>query len=160
MVDTILTKRAGTHAKRGQQLVEFAMVVPLFFFLIFAVLDLGHIFYVEMTLQNAIRQAGRYAVTGNSGYNGATNRYQSIQQVAQQASIGLIDAGSVEVGVVTNPVSGGPAEITWGTAGGPSDTVIVEMNTTVPLFTPMMGVFFPNGGDSITVSTTFRNEPF
>jgi Flp pilus assembly protein TadG len=160
MNDTALTKRGRTRADRGQQLVEFAMIVPLFFFLIFAVLDLGHIFYIEMTLQNAIRQAGRYAVTGNSGYNGAANRLQSIQQVAQQESIGLINAGSVEVGVVTNPVSGGPAEIIWGTAGGPSDTVIVELSTTVPFFTPMIGAFFPNGGDTITVSTTFKNEPF
>ncbi|HMD77213.1 MAG TPA: TadE family protein, partial [Terracidiphilus sp.] len=46
-------------------LVEFALVVPLFLLLVFAVADFGRLFFMQMTLQNAVRQAGRFAMTGS-----------------------------------------------------------------------------------------------
>jgi len=41
------------------------IIVPLFFLLVFAVVDLGRLFFVQMALQHAMRQAARLAVTGN-----------------------------------------------------------------------------------------------
>ena len=76
-----------TRPMRGQSLVEFALVAPMFFLLVFAVADVGRLFYVQMTLQNAVRQAGRYAMTGNH-LSGQT-RVQSVIQIAQQAAMGL-----------------------------------------------------------------------
>ncbi len=161
MDDTVLTKRGGIRSRHGQSMVEFAMVVPLFFLLVFGIIDIGRIFYVEMTLQNALRQAGRFAVTGDNHYNGqATNRLDAIQLTAQQAAVGLIgNAGSIQVGVVTNSANG-QYEVEWGNAGGPNDTVIVQLTVALQLFTPMIGQFFPNGSDSLSVSTAFKNEPF
>jgi len=46
--------------------VEFALVAPMVFLLLFAVFDFARLFYVEMTLQNAVRVAGRYGVTGTT----------------------------------------------------------------------------------------------
>src|SRR5581483_8506070 len=51
------------RSMRGQSLVEFAMIALLF--LLFGVVDFGRLFFVQMTLQNAVRQAGRFAITGN-----------------------------------------------------------------------------------------------
>ena len=51
----------------GQTLVEFAISATVFFLLIFATLDFGFLFFAKVTLQNAVRQAGRYAITGNCG---------------------------------------------------------------------------------------------
>jgi Flp pilus assembly protein TadG len=59
----------------------------MFFLLFFAVFDFSRLFYVEMTLQNAVPAAGRYASTGNhlpdpqhQGQN--LSRVNSIIQVA------------------------------------------------------------------------------
>src|ERR1017187_5492312 len=47
------------HSARGTTLVEFAFVLPMFVLLLFAVADFARLFYIEMTLQNAVREAGR-----------------------------------------------------------------------------------------------------
>lgn len=145
------------RAHRGQSLVEFAMVVPLFFVLLFGMIDIGRVFYAQMTLQNAMRQAGRYAVTGNHLTQG-TNvlaRAQSIAQVAQQAAVGLVlDVASIQI-------NGQSSTNATANTGGPSGTVTISMTTRLQLITPLIGRFFgPNGVYTFTVSTTFRNEPF
>lgn len=44
---------------RGQSLVEFALVLPLFVFLLFAVIDGGRYVYLSSTLSNAAREGAR-----------------------------------------------------------------------------------------------------
>ena len=47
-------------------MVEFLLVAPLFFFLIFAVFDFGHLFLVQMEVENAVQEAGPVRVHGES----------------------------------------------------------------------------------------------
>ena len=149
-------KRHKFGVSKGQSLTEFAMVLPLLLLLIFGVVDFGRLFFVEMTLQNAVRQAGRFAVTGNHlpdstkpGVN--MSRVNSIKQVAQDAAIGL-DVTSIQISSKT----GGS-----GNAGGPGDTVTISITSNLKLITPIIGQFFgSNSTYTFTVSVSFRNEPF
>lgn len=51
---------------RGQALVEFAMVAPLFFMLLFGIVEVGRfIFYYEV-LNNATREGARYAIVNGA----------------------------------------------------------------------------------------------
>jgi Flp pilus assembly protein TadG len=50
---------------RAQPTIEFILAVPLFLFLMFAVLDFSRMFFVQLNLQDAIEQAARIASTGN-----------------------------------------------------------------------------------------------
>ena len=50
------------HAFKGQSLVEFALVFPLFFFLITGLFDLGRAVFAETTLNNAVREGTRFAI--------------------------------------------------------------------------------------------------
>ena len=145
-------KRASTE---GTSLLEFALVVPMFFLLLFGLMDFARLFYVEITLQNAVRQAGRYAITGNhlpdpqhQGQN--LSRVASITQVAQNAAQGL-DVSAIQVSSL-----GGGA----GSAGGPGDTVTISLTTNLKLMTAMIAQFFKNGTYTFTVSVSFRNEAF
>ena len=47
---------------RGQALVEFAFVAPIFFLLLFAILDFGRYVYYVQILNNAAREGARVAV--------------------------------------------------------------------------------------------------
>lgn len=47
---------------RGQSLVEFALVLPVFLLILVAVFDLGHVVWANDTLSNAAREAARYAI--------------------------------------------------------------------------------------------------
>ena len=146
-------KRLGSA--RGQTLLETAIVVVLFFLLTFGVLDFGRMFYVQMTLQNAVREAGRFASTGNHlpdpnhpGQN--LSRVNSIIQVATQAAMGT---SVTNIQIISQ--QGGK-----GNPGGPGDTVTVSLTTNLKLITPLIAAFFPGGQYTFTSSTTFRNEPF
>jgi Flp pilus assembly protein TadG len=149
-----VTRRARRFA-RGQTMVEFILVAPLYFFLTFAVIDFGRMFFVQMNLQQAVQEAARYASTGNhlpnpnnAGQN--LSRVASIISMAQQAA-----AGANITNIQVSSLVGGA-----GSAGGPGDTVTVSVTTSLPLMTPMAASFFPNGAYTFTSSATFKNEPF
>ena len=146
---------SNRRSMRGQSLVEFAMIAPLFFFLLFGVVDFGRLFFVQMTLQNAVRQAGRFAITGNHlqdpknpGQN--LSRVNSIIKIATEASAGLDISG-----ITISSAKGGP-----GSAGGPGDTVTVSITDNLKLITPIIAQFFPSGTYRFTVGVTFKNETF
>jgi Flp pilus assembly protein TadG len=150
-----LVSRDGFKSMRGQTMVEFALVAPILLLLIFAIVDFGQLFYLQMMTQNAVQQAGRYAVTGNHmadpknpGQN--LSRVNSIIQTAQQLAPG-VNFSNISI----SSQQGGA-----GSAGGPGDIVTVSLTTTMQFVTPLIGSFFPNNTYSFTSSVTFRNEPF
>lgn len=153
----ILDNRDGgrrTASTRGNTLVESAIVISLFFFLMFAVVDMATLFYAQTTLQDAVREAGRYAITGNHQQDPGNpgqqlSRVNSIIAVARQAAMGL-NISSIQV----SSISGGN-----GSAGGPGDTVTVSLTSSVPLLTPFFSQMF-HGAFTFTVSTRFKNESF
>jgi hypothetical protein len=130
------------HTK-GAAIVEFALVAPLFFLLAFGIIDFGRLFYTQMTLQEALREAGRFAVTGRTLTNTMT-RVESIKAVAQRV------AGIPLDGITVMPPDG----------GGPRQSVTVSLTYRLTLITPFIGRFFNDGIYQFTVGTTFQNEPF
>lgn len=47
---------------RGQGLVEFAFVLPIFLLMLFAIIDIGRVVWANDSLANAAREAARYAI--------------------------------------------------------------------------------------------------
>jgi len=139
----------------GNAIVEFTLVLPLFLYMMCGIADMARIFYVETTLQNAVRAGGRYASTGNHQpdpqHAGQTlNRVQSINLITQQAAIGLSTAA-----LNVSSAQGGS-----GSAGGPGDTVTLTLSSPVRLLTPIVANFFTNGSYTVSVTSSYRNEPF
>ena len=65
----------------GQALVEIAISLSIFLLLAMGTIDFAILFNHKLTLQNAVRQAGRYAITGqcHSGANGSPcSRYNGL----------------------------------------------------------------------------------
>jgi Flp pilus assembly protein TadG len=54
---TFLTRKRS----RGQALVEFALVIPVFLFILFALIDMGRYVYLNSTLSQAAREGARVA---------------------------------------------------------------------------------------------------
>jgi Flp pilus assembly protein TadG len=138
-------------------MLEFAIVAPLFFFLICGVMDYGRLFFVEMNLQDAVQQAARFASTGDHLPNPndpgqSLSRANSIIATAQAAAQG---AGVSISNIQISSLQGGS-----GSAGGPGDVVTISLTTNLSLMTPMVARFFPNGIYTFTSSATIKNEPF
>jgi len=81
------------HAMRGQTLVEFALVFPVFVLLLFGLIDLGRYVYVVNAFNQTAREATRYGSVEQWAYNcpaGVTpqNRLTCTAQVARDRLIG------------------------------------------------------------------------
>jgi hypothetical protein len=60
---------SGTRTRtksRGQAIVEFALVAPLFFLALFAIIEFGWYVYQVQTLNDAAREGTRYAIVHGS----------------------------------------------------------------------------------------------
>ena len=57
----------------GQELVEFAIILPLLLIIAFGVLDLGRAFHAVITITNVAREGARYGVDFNWKDPGLTN---------------------------------------------------------------------------------------
>ena len=141
---------------RGQSTVEFALVLPIFAMVFFAIVEFGHLFYVNLTLRQAIGQAGRFMVTGRTT-DVSIPREVAIKNAFDKWLIGT-GAGLQSFQMTCNGVP---------CTGGISDeTVVLTATFNKPLFTVLFAQFFPGGGGCpagnvcFTLSTTWKNEPY
>src|ERR1035441_146049 len=84
----ILLKR--NRSSRGQALVEFTLVAMIFFLLAFAVIDFSWLLFNQMSMQDAVREAARYASTGQviaPPTGPPLSRIDSIDQTLQNAAV-------------------------------------------------------------------------
>lgn len=56
-------RRSSRARSRGQGLVEFALVIPIFLVMLFGIIDVGRYVYMSSTLSQAAREGARLAAT-------------------------------------------------------------------------------------------------
>jgi Flp pilus assembly protein TadG len=162
--------------KSGQAAVELALVSTPFFLLLFGIVELGLIFLVSSSLENATAQAARTIRTG-SFQNGSTPTGAALKASicanfdwlpADCSSNLFLDVRTFSTfSSVTapQPVSNGsfnPSALSCN-PGGPGDIVVVRAYYLWPLIAPLMSKALQqvNGGKTLITSTaTFRNEPY
>ncbi|MGQ9467711.1 MAG: TadE/TadG family type IV pilus assembly protein [Anaerolineae bacterium] len=93
--------------KRGQSVVEFALLLPVLLFILMGLLDVGRVFYVQVTLRDMAAEGASYASIHPSDASG-------IWQRAAEASGGLITVSPSDVDVEYPPVLyvGAPITVT------------------------------------------------
>ena len=52
-------------SEQGQELVEFALVLPLLLLILFGAVDLGRVFHAQITIANAARVGARFGMNWN-----------------------------------------------------------------------------------------------
>jgi type II secretory pathway pseudopilin PulG len=154
---------------KGQTTVEFALVAVLLLTILFAIVDLSVLFYVERTVQEAVREGARYAITGQR--TETLNRRQSMQKVIEEASRGLLYQNKLPEKDPTVCVlipsetrnfsnySGYRCE-PIGDTGGPNDILVVSLTYSWPLMTPFVKPFFNGDTYTFTTRVTMKNEPW
>ncbi len=79
--------RRRMRASRGQGLVEFSIVLPLFLVMLFGVVDFGRVIWADDSLANAAREAARFAIVhGGTASNACPVGPPSITAVIPAAS--------------------------------------------------------------------------
>jgi Flp pilus assembly protein TadG len=141
-----IVRRRPVHRSRGQTLVEFALVFPIFMLVLFGIIDVGRFVYVSNSLNEASREGARY---------GSVEQWQ----YSCPASVGSPDRFTCTSAVTLGRLAGAPANVaatvtckTVGAGGvlsnvtaskcGQNDLLIVQ--ATAPSFqflTPGIGRF-------------------
>jgi len=153
--------------EKGQVLVEFAVVAAILLGMLFAIVDLAFMFYVNLTMQNAVREGTRYAITGQ----GNPDRMSALIQQIKKCSDGFCNVYDRNLHVPKDPQVSviDPAQVTFTNysghqqssgAGSANDVIVVSLTYTGALLTPILKPFFPNGQYTFTVKTTMKNENF
>ncbi len=95
----VCRNRDGRRAykQRGSQVVEFGLIIVPFCAFIFLLMDLSWAIFVKATMQYAVREGVRYAVTSQT--MPAMGQDASIKTVVQQNAMGFLNgsAGAAEI---------------------------------------------------------------
>lgn len=120
--------------ERGQDLVEYAITLPIFMILVFGIIDIGRAAYYFSALQNGSREAARYAIVNPGDDVG-------IEAHVRGRVIGLDQSDFI----VVSPV--------WTT-----ETVTVTLQFSFVPVTPIISSVLPGGVVSMESSSTMLRE--
>ena len=131
----MVTKRVIGLARKnaGQELLEFAITLPIFLLIVFGIFDLGRVVYYASALQNAAREGARY---------GVVNPYDDTQITGRvkDRSLGL-DPDDITIGV------------NWS-----CKSVKVDVDFYFRPVTPFIGAFLPGGDVNVTLGSELQRE--
>jgi Flp pilus assembly protein TadG len=174
----IAALRRFVRAQRGATAIEFAIIALPFMVLLFGIVELGMVFLVSTTLQNATDNAARQIRTGQFQTSGANTKADFKTLVCNNMTwLSSPCAGKLTVDVQTfanftalnakgqvNAATFDPNNLCW-SAGQPGDIVLVRAYYQWDVFTPLLNAALVNMGAGsgkrlISAATSFRNEPW
>lgn len=145
--------RRRTPRSQGQAIVELALILPVLLVLLASALDLGRLFYSQITVNDAAREGALEASRNPTSYiantactsvNLKSNRVMC--RTLNEAKGGFVEVAPADVTMTCSTSPCPPAKAALG------DTVSVSVNGRFTLITPLLAVFF--GGQTITFSST------
>lgn len=153
------------------------MVALPFFFMLFAIMEIGLIFVTDSILENATVETGRLIRTGQAA-NSKLTAEQFKTALCSRMSIFSSDCSSranVDVREITqfrtasppDPLANGKTFDSSGlvyVTGQPGSLMLIRVWYAQPLVTPFMAQSLSklkdSGATMLTATTTFRNEPY
>jgi Flp pilus assembly protein TadG len=151
--------RTRGHSK-GQALVEFAVVIPIFLLILFGALDLGRVIWANDIVANAAREGARYAsVHGSSELTQVASkdeiRAHTLESLvaAGQSPVVTVCYASVQIATQKSGCSGSQDES--GASNRRGALVTVNVTTTVEIFTgSLLGMsnFTVNGTSTVLIN--------
>jgi PKD repeat protein len=136
---------------RGQSLVEFALVLPLLLVFLATVLDLGRIYYANISLLNAAREGAFQASKTPGSYQANqpcnTNTNLIVCRVQLESKGSMVEIADTDIAVSCSK-TGCPLEA--------NSTVRVEVAGQFQLITPILGFIF--GGQTINMESSATQQ--
>jgi Flp pilus assembly pilin Flp len=171
--------------RRGSAAVEFALVAPMFFGLLFAIVETAMVFFANEMLETITQDSARIIQTGQAMTPGGVSATQTgpltaaqFQQYVCTQIPALFSCDNVYIDVESySPSQAWPASFSnqidsngnfissnlQYDTGGPCDVVIVRLFYQWPLFVTGLGFNLSNlAGNKrlLWSSAAFRNEPY
>lgn len=140
----------GRHRpSRGQALVELALILPVMLVMFASALDLGRLYYSQITINNAAKEGALEASENPTSFDSTrdcdtdTNRVICLVINEAKGSLISITPGDVALACDPNPCPTEPAI---------GDTVEVTVTAQFAMVSPILSVFF--GGQTVPISSS------
>ena len=134
---------------RGQAMLELALITPVLLLLLLGAIDLGRVWYSEITIANAAREGVMEAAFAPTSFQAGQNcdkvNNRVMCRAINEAANSFVTVKKADVTMTCNP------SCTPGTPAAPH-TVSVRVQGHFSLITPLMGTF--TGGQNITLAHT------
>jgi Flp pilus assembly protein TadG len=169
-------RRAWRRDERGSVAIEFAIIAPIFFFLMFVIAETALVFVAEQVMDNAVFETARLIRTGQAQGPPAMSQADFKNAVCARASVFIncssssfyLDVKSYATFgdmIVSNPIDSDENFTDAGTYdyGSASDIVVVRAYYQWPtnqIFGSLSLKNLSNGKRLIGSFAAFRNEPF
>jgi Flp pilus assembly protein TadG len=165
--------RRFRRSRRGSAAVQFALVAPVFFALLFAIIETAIVFFASQVLETITQNSARMILTGQA-QTAAYSQSQFKTYVCTQIPA-LFNCNNVYVDVESynsfNAIainsqidgSGNFVNNMQYNPGGPGDIVVVRLFYQWPIFVTTLGYNISNmsGNMRLLVATAaFQNEPY
>ena len=158
--------------RRGSAAVEFALVAPIFFALLFAIVEVALMFFASQVLETVAQTSARYILTGQA-QSGSLTQAQFKTYVCNQIPA-LFSCANLIVNVqsFSSPASASYMSLFDASCniptlsyspGGPGDTVLIQVGYKWQLFVTGFGYNIadcPNSQKKLVASAAFQNEPY
>lgn len=138
-----------------------AIIAPVFLLILLSLVELSMMFFVTLTMQYAVREGARYAITGQSNLDpntGNQQRYAAIIASIKDNSLGFYDQLAPVISV--NGTSYGTGTYSNGMFGVPGSIIVLQLDCNWAVATPFLSSVFTNGKYHFAVAATMRNEYF
>ena len=132
--------RLCRNNRRGAAAVEFAIIAPVFFLLVFGMIEFGRMIMVQQIITNASREGARIAVLDGATTNGVTT------QVTNYLDGASISGASVTV--TPDP----PTDAQWG------EPVTVDVSIPFSNVSWLPAPMFVGSDTELSASTSMRRE--
>jgi Flp pilus assembly protein TadG len=149
------------NGRRGQALVEFALIVPVLMLILVIAIDFGRLFFSYIEVSNAAREGANYAAAhaADSPFDAATYTtgvtaaaLGETNAQAQRGEGGLQVVGFTVLSCFNPTAPATPINCSTATnSGGIGDQVSVSVRQPFTFFTPLIGGFF---GGQLNISSS------
>ncbi len=139
------------RGRRGQGLVEFALIVPVFLFFLLIAVDFGRLLFTYIQLSNTAREAAAYAA-----FNPTTDS-ASLTTVALRESNTQAQRGEGAITATSSCTDSAGAALDCALArggAGAGNRIKVNVGETFTFFTPIINSFWGGGGLQVGTSAT------
>lgn len=161
--------------RRGSAAVEFALVAPVFFGLLFAIIEMAMVFFASQVLETVTQDSARMIMTGQA-QNASFTQAQFKNLVCSKVTTMFDCVNGISVDVqsytafgsvnIADPIDANTKNFVPPNnylPGGPGDIVVVRLFYKWPLFVTGLGFNIANLSTRerlLTATAAFQNEPY
>lgn len=160
--------------RRGSAAVEFALVAPIFFAVLFAIIELALVFFASQILETVTQDTARLIMTGQA-QNASYTQAQFKNAVCAKLIVMFDCVNGVSIDVqsyptfatvnISDPIDAAKNFVPPNNylPGGPTDIVVVRLFYKWPLYVTGLGFNLANIGSNqrlLTATAAFQNEPY